>query len=42
MKFSTLVEVGELMVLDIEPLRQISTAHAQGKIHFRYRKFGLT
>ena len=27
---------------DIEPLRQISSAHQQGKIHFRYRKFGLT
>ena len=42
MKLSTLVKVGELMILDIEPLRQISSAHVQGKLHFRYRKFGLT
>ena len=28
--------------LDIEPLQQSSSALAQGKIHFRYRKFGLT
>ena len=28
--------------LDIELLPQISTAHARGKIHFRYRKFVLT
>ena len=39
MNFSTLVKVGELMILKY---KQTSTAHAQGKIHFRYRKFGLT
>ena len=38
MKLSTLVKLGELMFLDIEPLRKISSAHAQGKIFFRYRK----
>ena len=42
MKLSTPVKVGELMIFYIEPLGQISSAHAQGKIHFRYRKFGLT
>ena len=30
------------MFLDIEPRRQISFAHAQGKIHFRFRKYGVT
>ena len=40
--FSHLLRLVSWWFLDIEPLRQISTAHAHGKIHLRYRKFGLT
>ena len=40
--FPHLLRLVSWWFLDIEPLRQISSAHVQGKIHFRYRKFGLT
>ena len=40
--FQHLLRLGSWWFLDIEPHRQISPEHAQVKIHFRYRTFGLT
>ena len=40
--FPQLLRLVSWWFLDIEPLQHISSAHAQGKIHFRYRSFGLT
>ena len=42
MKLSTLVKVGGLMIFRYRTTLTNSSAHVQGKIHFRYRKFGLT
>ena len=40
--FPHLLRLVSWWFLDIEPRRQISSAHAQGKIHFSHRNFGLT